>query len=197
MLDTVTSAINISAESVARLLTYHQISPTFLDFLDAYGIPSGINRELRFNGFKTETYLADPDPGAILPELGRSGRCYQISYSLKTANRNEGMKEPKTGLSLWQLRQTAIHHQFDIGSGVQLWVFGDTHAALQKRIADIVSSQQNHGEKFNSVSNSFKSSLQVQMNLAKFSMEGWREYIQYLEETVEDVVSEGLASQAK
>ncbi|KAF7519949.1 hypothetical protein G7054_g12937 [Neopestalotiopsis clavispora] len=189
LLEAVTSALSISAQSAARLMTYHQISPKFFDFLDAYGIPSGINRELRFNGFRTETYLADPDPGLILPELGRSGRCYQISYSLKTANRQEWMKEPITGLSLWQLRQTAIHHQFDIGSGVQLWVFGDTGAALQTRIAEIVSSQQNHQEMFKSVSTSFKSSLQTQMNLAKFSMEGWREYLQYLEETVEDVIS--------
>jgi hypothetical protein len=194
-LDTVTSPLSISVYSATRLLTYHQVSPSFFDFIDAYGNPFAINRELRFNAFRTESYLVDPEPGEILPQLGRSGRRYQISYSLKTVNRKEWMKEPQLGRSLWQIRQIAIHHQLDVGSGVQFWMFGDPHATLRDRVADVFPDQRKHEEKFASVSASFKTSLEMQLRLARWATEGWRQYIQYLEETVGKVVCSNLVEE--
>ncbi|ETS77789.1 hypothetical protein PFICI_09851 [Pestalotiopsis fici W106-1] len=194
LLDSVTSPLPVSAKSVARLMTYHQVSPDFFDFLDAYGAPLAINTELRFNAFRTEIYLADPEPGAILPELGRSGRHYQINYSLKSVNRKEWMKESQPGRSLWQIRQTAIHHQLDVGSGAQFWMFADPHGALRDRITDVFPDQPNHGQKLDSLSASFKTSLEIQLHLVRWSTEGWQLYIKHLEETVAQVISRLILS---
>lgn len=165
-------------------MTYHQVSPNYFDFLDVYGSLKGDDRELRFNGFRSEVSLANPDPGLILTDLGRSGRRFQINYNLKTV----ALKERKDGVSRWKIRQDAIHHQFDVGSGVQFWIFGDPHEALKSRIAEIVSEHKSHKDKFDTLSASFKSSLNVHLQSATWSTEGWRQYIISLEDTVEHLV---------
>jgi hypothetical protein len=186
--DSVTSPLQVSSKSALRILTYHQVSPNFLDFLDVYGSPTADDRDLRFNGFKTETYLSNPEQGTILPKLRRSGRCYQMSYNLKTVAFKVDVKTPGPVRSLWKIRQAAIHHQFDVGSGVQLWIYGDPHAAMKDRIVDIFSDQRNYKEKFDSVSASFASSLRVHLQSTTWATEGWRQYILSLEETVENLV---------
>ncbi|KAF3015909.1 hypothetical protein E8E14_010687 [Neopestalotiopsis sp. 37M] len=193
LLNFVTGPLTISTKSASRILSYHQVSPNFFDFLDVYGTHRALKRELRFSGFKAEIYLANPEPGVILPELGRSGRHYQISYNLKTATLREDIKQtikqPGPGCSLWYIRQAAVHHQLDVGSGVQLWIFGDPYASLKGHIAEIMSEHRNHKDKFKSVSASFKSSLEIQLHLARWAMGGWRQYILTLEDAVEHLRS--------
>ncbi|KAF7531297.1 hypothetical protein G7054_g8991 [Neopestalotiopsis clavispora] len=187
--DSVTSPLSISAKSASRLMTYHQVSPNFFDFLDVYGSITADNRELRFSGFRSELYLTNPEPGLIMPELGRSGRHFQINYNLKTVAFKEKIEDSGPVSSLWKIRQAAIHHQFDVGSGVQLWIYGDPHAALKDRVAEIVSDQRNHKEKFDTMCSSFKSSLKVHLQSARWSTEGWRQYILSLEDTVQKLTS--------
>ncbi|KAI1870993.1 hypothetical protein JX265_006033 [Neoarthrinium moseri] len=143
-------------------------SPNFFDFLDVYGSPTADDRELRFNGFKSEICLSNPAPGAILPDLGRSGRCFQLSYNLKTVALKD---KSSTGTvpSSWKIRQAAIHHQFDVGSGTELWIYGDPHGSMKDRIAEIV--------------------LNIHIQAARWSTEGWRQYILSLEDTVERLTS--------
>jgi hypothetical protein len=38
--------------------------------------------------------------------------CYNIRWHMRTN-------------AIWSIRQAAIHHQFDLGSGNQLWVVGE------------------------------------------------------------------------
>lgn len=186
--DTIFAPLNISTISAFKLMTYHQVSPNFFEFLYVYGSGGGTDREIRFSSFRTEINLANVEPGLALPELGRSGRRYQICYNIKTAAHNELVKKQEPGQSLWQIRQAAIHHQFDVGSGNQLWIFGDPHADLKHRIAENVSDQSNHKDKFGTISASFQSSLGIHLKAANWSTEGWRQYILCLEKALEDLV---------
>jgi hypothetical protein len=158
-----------------------------LDFLDVYGKPSAQDRELRFSGFRTETYLQNPDAGTIIPDLNRSGRRYQICYNLKTV-----VKKPPTdqhaATGSWKIRQEVIIHQFDVGSGTQLWIYGDPHAVIKDRIRVAVSDRKDHKDKFETVSQSFTSSFNIHLEGARWSTEGWRLYIVDLEETIENLV---------
>lgn len=182
------SPLPISLKSVSRLLTFHQVSPSFFEFLDVYGSIRWIDREIRFSGFKTEIYLGHPEPGSPLLELGRTGRHYQLCYNMKTVAPQEHLKEPLPGRSLWQIRQAAIHHQFDVGTGLQLWIYGDPYAAIEKKITEMVSDQPDLKEKFDTISASFISSLEIHLLSAKWSAEGWRQYILYLEDALENLV---------
>lgn len=157
----------------------------FLEFLDVYGSPSAVDRELRFSSFRTETCLADADPGNVIDGLRRSGRRYQMCYNLKSVAFKKGNEQ------LWKIRQSAFHHQLDVGSGTQLWIFGDPHAAIKERIGNSVSDQRNHLSKFDTVAHSFKTSLDVHLDIGRWSMTGWRRYIAFLEERVEELVSPG------
>ncbi|KAK7753927.1 hypothetical protein SLS62_004025 [Diatrype stigma] len=89
----------------------------------------------------------------------------------------------------WKIRQAAVHHQLDIGSGIQLWLFGDPHAAIKDRITEIINANLNYREKYETVAASFKSSLNVHLEIARWSTQGWRLYLLSLEETVETLTS--------
>lgn len=179
----VTDPLKLSRESLQRLLAYHQVSPVFLEFLDVYGSLSAVDRELRFSSFRTETCLADAEPGSIIDGLRRSGRRYQMCYNLKSV-----FEKDDSGQKTWKIRQSAFHHQFDVGSGTQLWIFGDPHAAIKERIGTSVSDRRNHLSKFDTVAHSFKSSLDIHLDIGRWSMTGWRRHIAFLEEKVDELV---------
>ncbi len=156
-----------------------------------YGSPHAIDRDLRFSGFRSETYLQNPDFATIIDSLGRSGRRYQLCYNLKTVVLKRYCKQgPVVGL--WKIRQAAIHHQLDIGCGTQLWIFGDPHAAIKDRISEVFNDQINHRDKVVDILASFQSSLGVHLEIARWSTGGWRQHILSLEETVENVVSPAI-----
>ncbi|KAK9796448.1 hypothetical protein SCARD494_04150 [Seiridium cardinale] len=168
----------ISTKSASRILSYHQVSPYFFDFLDAHLTPTASERELRFSGFRAEGYLAQPQPSAIPPGLGRSRQRYQLNFNLKTVVCKK---------DVWNVQQVAIHHQFDVGTGIQLWIYGDAHDFMRDRIQDLVPDQETHPENFENVSASFNSSLKIHLESARLCTEGWRLYIADTEEAAAKV----------
>jgi len=76
------SELKITRQMLSIILTYHQVMPAYLDFVFAFGAQSD-PRDLRFSGFQEQTMLKTPQPGIEIPELGRSGRQFQLCYNLK------------------------------------------------------------------------------------------------------------------
>ncbi|KAK2061269.1 hypothetical protein LY76DRAFT_673542 [Colletotrichum caudatum] len=157
-----------------RLISFYQIMPQFSDFLHVYASRHGEDRELRFSGFRTDRVLANPVNGTVIPELGRSGRRYQLCFNLKTAAPKERGD--------WKIRQAVLHHQFDLGQGTQLWVIGDPHAALKSRIAGLFREGNTYPSSFSTVREGFRSSLEVHLDFAQWATSEWRWHILYLEE---------------
>ena len=71
------------------VFTYHQVLPSFLDFLFPFGNQQ-YAQDFHFSGFKYEDRFSDADSGLRIPELGWSGRDFQFCYNLKS-------KEPSKG----------------------------------------------------------------------------------------------------
>lgn len=183
-----TAPLQIEAAYLSRLLTWHQVMPSFLDLLYVYGTPFGEDRELRFSGFRTEKVLDNPDEGNILPGLNRSGAKYQMCYNLKTVALKEVDGQAVINKS-WKIRQAAIHHQFDLGhNGGQLWMLGDPHGALKDRVEKLYPEYENHKESFHSFSQAFRSSLDVHLLCGQWSTEEWRAHVQSLEEIIDNLV---------
>ncbi|KAK1969387.1 hypothetical protein LY78DRAFT_745174 [Colletotrichum sublineola] len=161
-----------------RLMTFYQIMPQFSDFLLVYASQHGRDRELRFSGFRTDKVLANPIKGTIIPQLGRSGRRYQICFNLKTV----ALKK----YGEWKIRQAVLHHQLDLGQGTQLWIIGDPHATLKDRIAGLFSDRNTYPTSFSTVQEGFKSSLEVHLDFAQWATSEWRWHILYLEGKAEE-----------
>ncbi|KAI8624440.1 hypothetical protein F5Y19DRAFT_315367 [Xylariaceae sp. FL1651] len=182
--DSVTKPLKISLKSLQRIFTYHEISPNFLEFLDVYGMPNAEDQEMRFCGFRTDVHLQNLDGGSIIPDLNRSGRRYSICYNLKT------VKEKRASSVRWKIRQEAIYHQFDVGTGTQCWVFGDPHAAMKQRLAMVFHECETHRDNFATVSNSFSSSLDVHLEAARWSSGDWRSHMSFLEQNIRELTSD-------
>ncbi|EXF83687.1 hypothetical protein CFIO01_00829 [Colletotrichum fioriniae PJ7] len=169
--------LELSAMMLFQLLSFYQVMLHFLDFLYVYASLHGDDKELHFSGFRTQKTLINPPPASILPELGRSGRQYQLCYNLKTAI--------DKGSDGWKTRQAAIHHQFDIGQNTQLWIIGDPRSSIKNIIGELYRENNSYPTSFNTFEQSFRSSMDVHLALASWATSEWRWNIRFLEERAE------------
>jgi len=178
------SRLKLTRKTLARILTYHQVMPVYLDFLGVFGVQDR-PRDLRFSGFREQTLLGTPPRGPVLPDLGRSGRQFQLCYNLKAPFLKTVPNK------VWSIRQAAIHHQFDVVEGTALWVVTKGDRDLKERIEHMVGPQGRPEDRcFKTLADSFKSSLAVHLLLSNWSTEEWRWYIQSLEDMIDQSVSQ-------
>jgi hypothetical protein len=171
---------------LVRLFSYHQVNPSFLNFLWVFGVQDR-PQEFRFSGFRTQRFSGEPVRALKVPELDRSGYQYQISYNLKTI----GDVSPPSGPKEWARRQCAIYHQFDLVHGTALWVSVSAYDTLKRRVQELLpDSGFSQGLGFENAEMGFKTSLAVHLIYCEWSMENWRWYIQWLETMLDEIVRE-------
>lgn len=178
--------LRVTGESMSRVLTYHQVMPSYLDFVYVFGKQEK-PRDLGYSGFREQTLLSAP-PCLAVQELGRSGRQYQMSYNLKAPFFNVSDK-------LWSIRQAAIHHQFDIVEGTSLWIVTKGDLELKTRVESMTGPNGRPEDRdFTSPANCLKSSLAVHTLVAHWAGEGWRRRIQELEVDIDQATYEAVDS---
>ena len=166
------------------IFTYHQVQPSYLDFMQVFGAQSEA-RDLRFSGFREQTMISTPARGLRIPELGRSGRQFQLCYNLKSVTLKTENKSDIT-FNEWSIRQAAIHHQFDVEEGTHLWILTKGHEDLLDHFKELTGKRGRPEDKsFSTVDECFRSSLSAHLMYCNWSTEGWRWYIQWLEEIIE------------
>lgn len=171
-----------------RTLSYHQVMPIYLDFISVFGQQSR-PRDLRFSGFRDQTLLSGPLKGPVIPDLGRSGRQFQLCYNLKSVSPPSSV-DPMDAKE-WPIRQAAIHHQFDVLEGTTLWLITKGNLDLKDRIQDMTGKDGRPEDRaFGTSEECFKSSLAVHLMLCHWSTEEWRWYIQRLEAVIEEEVGD-------
>ena len=173
---------------LGRILSYHQIMPSYLDFIAVFGSQSEA-RDLRFSAFREQTFLHDPPRAPQIADLGRSGRQYQLSYNLKgvTCISNCGTADDSRE---WSIRQAAFHHQFDVVYGTTLWIVTKGDLEIKDRVQGMTGKDGNPEDMaFETPEKSFRSSLAAHLLYSQWSLEEWRWYIQWLEDRVEQSVS--------
>ena len=159
--------------------------PNYLDFLSVFGKQS-THRELRFSGFRKQTFL-QPGQGPSVPAVGRSGRCYQLCYNLKTVvNKSKDQKpQPELKDQEWSIRQAAFHHQFDVINGKTLWITTSGHDDIQNEVEDLTGRNARPEDiSFGSPEQCFKATLAVHLLFCYWSTQGWRDYLRWLEDVV-------------
>lgn len=173
-------------------MSFHHVMPHYLDFLQVYASPHGEDQELHFSGFSTEKVLVNPVPGTDIPELGRSGRRFQLCYNLKAAAPKDEHNE-----GTWKIRQAVIHHQFDVGQGTQVWMIGDPHAAIKERIGDLYSDTNKYPTSFSDMGQSFRSSMHIHLVCARWAASEWKRNVKFLEKGAEDLVRAPLPTRER
>ena len=170
--------------------SYHQILPSFLDFLFSFGAQHHAE-DFFFAGFRHDTRLSDLEKAATISALGRSGRVIQLCYSLRSVEAARGQESWP-----WSVRGAATHHTFDIENGRAGWaiVKGEGGASMKDRIITETSSQNgNMLNKFGNRSQVFTSTLLTHLLLCNWSTENWRWYINYMEKEVQAVTRKTLS----
>lgn len=201
------SPLLITKRFYQQLLSYHQVMPSYLDFLSVFGRQDEL-RDLRFSGFREHTFLMDykssnsqtnAQPaqkpinllGPSVPGLNRTGWGYQISLSLKSIVHNApAVLPPKLKDQKWSIRQAAFHHQFDVSQGTTLWITTSSHNDIQNYIEDLTGRNAMAEDKsFRTLAECFKSTLSVHLLLCHWSTKNWRKYLRWLDDRVREEVS--------
>ncbi|KAI0104319.1 hypothetical protein GGR51DRAFT_549558 [Nemania sp. FL0031] len=190
IVDSPLAPLEMTRDCLLRVLTYHQVMPTYIDLLLVYGAEEK-DRELRYGAFRTRTTFIDPEPGNVIPDLKRSGRQHEICYSLKAVT----LKDPTNQRPghRWRIRQSAIYHRLDLGTASALWIIADPREAVKKVIGEILpEGLVPRGFSFDSFSGSFNSSLETHLVLAHWASDEWRWYLRTLEETIDNLTRPAL-----
>ncbi|CAJ2508545.1 Uu.00g135710.m01.CDS01 [Anthostomella pinea] len=189
--DSALAPLELTRDCLLRILTYHQVMPNYIDFLLVYGAQEE-DRELRFSGFRTRTTFVNPEPGHIIPDLGRSGRQHEMCYNLKAVAPREAGKTQLIQ-NRWKIRQAAIYHRFDLGTGSLLWIIADPREAVKGVIGEILPEGTAPRDfQFGTVAEAFSASLDTHILLAQWASDEWRWHIQSLEETIDNMTRPAL-----
>ena len=178
------SELFITKEMLKAALTYHQVMPSFLGFIMPFGKQDRAV-EAKFGGFRYEMDSGIGNQCSPLPQLGRSGQRFQLCYNL-------GSVEPSNGdlYRPWSIRQTALHHSFDIETGRTTWIIIKGNQLIKTRVLEATSTTARQGiGVLDSPSGAFASSLSLHLLICGWSNEDWRWYINYLEEEVENTTN--------
>ncbi|KAF2265369.1 hypothetical protein CC78DRAFT_599817 [Lojkania enalia] len=181
--DTSRERLNITRRSLAELFTFHQVMPTYLDFIFVFGRQVDA-KDPKFGGFRELKLMKDPPRGFNIPNMGRSGRQFQLCYNLKgVVMKNDEAEDVK--MHEWSIRQAAIHHQFDIVYGTTLWIVTKGRRDLYDRIKDMTSQKGREEDRsFATVEECFRSSLGAHLLYCQWAIEGWRWYVRWLENSL-------------
>lgn len=186
--DSALAPLELTKDALLRIMTYHQVMPAYIDFLLAFGTQDE-DRELRFTRFRTQTVLQNPVPGHVVADLHRSGRQHEICYNLKAvAPKDRGKSQYDR--DQWKIRQAAVYHRFDLGSGTALWIVADPRESVKKAVQGVLREgpiPSNANMAFATMPDAFQSSLDTHLILVNWASTSWRWNIQSLEEAIDDM----------
>jgi hypothetical protein len=163
----------------------------FLDFLSIFGEKDEKNeaRDRRYSGFREQTTIAKSSRGYAVLSLGRSGQQFQLCYNLKSVVCKSASTVALVNKE-WSIRQAAFHHQFDVQEGTTLWIVAQGRKGIKTRIQELTGKEgRTEDRDFSTPEGCFRSSLAVHLLYCHWSTEGWRWYVQWLEEVIEENVS--------
>jgi hypothetical protein len=167
--------------------TYHQVMAAFIDFVFPFGKQDS-PQDFHFSGLRHEVHLS-PDMKALrLVELGRSGKDFRMCYNLKSVE-----PSPSQPHWPWSIRQSAVYHSFDVGTGRAFWTIIKGNELLNRRIKEATKSL-SHGDLslVRLLSLAFSASLDSHLIIIDWCSESWRWYINYLDEAQESTTRRAL-----
>lgn len=183
------AALRISAAMFKFLFSYHQVMPSFLDFVFPFG-KQVLPQDVHFSGLRENSQLEDHTNSIGLAQLGRSGTALQLCYNLRSV-------EPSNDNSLlpWSIRQAAICHQFDLKMGTATWIIIKANDLIKKRLFEATHSPSQIRPL--SRSGAFSATLDAHLLMCEWAGENWRWYFNDLEKEFQKLTGGVFATQAE
>ncbi|PNP86646.1 hypothetical protein FNYG_00036 [Fusarium nygamai] len=190
--DTSRSPLNCSRDSFSHITSYHQIPPTFIDFVSAFGA-THYPTDYYMTGFDSDDTLGIQDSNLInISTLGRSGREHRIQYLLRSVERGSN----DDGLRRWNIRQAAVYHSFDFVSGKALWINIKANELFKNRITEATGDPAILDlDTQNDLPKSFAATLAIHLILLEWCDEDWRACIRDCESKVRGILAKAQTSQ--
>ncbi|KAM0342060.1 hypothetical protein ACHAPU_009788 [Fusarium lateritium] len=185
--------LKCSRDSFSNILTYHQVPPSFIDLVSAFGL-THYPTDYHMTGFDSDDNLAVKDCSKLLkiPTLGRSGREHRVQYLLRSVERDSASDGSRT----WNIRQAAVYHTFDFIEGKALWINIKANSLLADRIKEATTdSAIINSAALGDVAESFRSTLAIHLIFLKWCDEDWRICINDCKSKVQDIIVRAQTSQ--
>ncbi|KAF5549962.1 serine threonine kinase [Fusarium napiforme] len=166
------------------LSTFYQIPASFLDFLFSFG-QNQEPLDYHMTGFNGSDTLDYPKSDIVeIPKLGRSGREHAVQYLLRSVE-----SSVKGNKVVWNIRQMAVHHTYDLTTGKAFWLNIKANSIMQDRLKESITND----PKFNptlakGLASSFASTLMTHLVHIEWCDESWRQCINELEEKIRVVL---------
>ncbi|KAF2400194.1 hypothetical protein EJ06DRAFT_420307 [Trichodelitschia bisporula] len=190
------SPLEITRKMMTRIFTYHQVMPSYLDFVLVFGSQNEF-QDLRVSGFREQVLLAPPERALSIPGFGRSGCQYQLCYNLKSVGEvtpEDGPEVPAEARQ-WNIRQAAFHHQFDVLEGTAVWIVTESQHDVQDLVKEMAGELLNKDPKaFSTLGDCFRTSLSTHLLCCQWAAGEWRWYIQWIEGLVHQEIRLGNTS---
>lgn len=166
------------------VLSYQQVMPKFLDFIFPLG-KQMYPQDFHFSGFCVENHMSSREMRAPVQERARSGRGYEMCYSLKSVERFPSQEDWP-----WSIRHTSIYHEFDIETGRSVWIVVKGSNLMKQRVESESKLGKNTAlNSLGTTNQAFAASLATHLLFCDWSVENWRWYINFLEEEVQKKTS--------
>ncbi|KAL9574010.1 hypothetical protein ACKAV7_001786 [Fusarium commune] len=86
-------------------------------------------------GFEGRDTLDSPKHSILeISKLGRSGREHTVQYLLRSVEKSTG----PMGEAIWNIRQMAVYHKYDFGTGRAFWLSIKSNSLMQERIKQAI-----------------------------------------------------------
>jgi hypothetical protein len=122
--------------------------------------------------------------------LGRSGQEFQICYRLQHVAPIKDLCEDAIAevTTEWRVRSAAFHHQFDVLSGNALWIVTQLGLSIKDLVKEttLPRDKPEHRQS-ESWEDRFGATLSMHVSFCNWSLDGWREYVQWLKRELEEV----------
>lgn len=172
------------------VLTYHQVMPAFLDFLFPFGRQQHA-QDFHYASFRHEDRLTEREHCLHIPELGWSGRELRVCYNLTSVEPLKNSQWP------WSLRQAAIYHSFDVGTGRANWIIVKGNQLMKKRIMSATKRSDPYElTSFGTTDRAYASTLATHLLICDWAGEHWRWYINFLEDSLQKSTRQTLSISA-
>lgn len=185
--------LNCSLEDFCLIFVFHQISPSFLDFVHSFGSTDD-PLDYSMTGFRWEDSIGAADDQLLkIPELGRSGRELRVSYLLRSVERSE--KGTRANSSDWSIRQMAVYHTFDLETGRAFWL-NIKGTSLMKDTVEEASEEfpeLRPAARVN-LAGVFKATLATHILCLEWCDANWRQYINDTEDSLKKIIDKAITA---
>lgn len=162
-----------------QVVTYHRVTPIFLDYVFPFGIQS-YRRDAHGGSFHSESCFPDDQPTYRNDQLGRSGHHLEYCFSLQSVESSSDSHSP------WSIRMCAVWHNFDLHKDRQTWIIVKANGIIREAIKSRTSrSPKEFLDEKQSIIQALQLTLTAISDIAKWSTQNWHRYINSLEEQLQ------------